>query len=364
MRILFLQRQPCIRSLKYAVGLRCAAPGVQLAFACEGATLSQFYGEGDELFDRWFRLDGDTRSDLLRAIEGFRPDVIHSHNLPDDLTVLATELASGRVPVIHDVHDLRSLRVTPYEDGLPERDVDHVATERRAIEGADALITVSDELLGEIEARHPTRCFEPSSPTSPCDATCPSELPLPGRTRRARPRLVYEGTLSVNGGHYDLRDIFARLLETGAQLDVHAARDLDDYAALAARHPRMRYHSPLPPAALLQRLPGYDWGWAGFNGALNGAHLDTVLPNKGYEYIGCGLPVLTLRHSALTRMLEEAGVGISLERPEELMERLADVDYLSLRRRVAEVRWDMTVEGSIGIVIGLYQELTGALTAA
>ncbi len=27
-------------------------------------------------------------------------------------------------------------------------------------------------------------------------------------------------------------------------------------------------------------LPQYDLGWAGFNATLNGAHLDTVLPNK------------------------------------------------------------------------------------
>jgi hypothetical protein len=48
--------------------------------------------------------------------------VIHGHNLPDRLTVLAREIVGGRVPIIHDVHDLRSLRVTPYEDGLPESD--------------------------------------------------------------------------------------------------------------------------------------------------------------------------------------------------------------------------------------------------
>ena len=154
MRVLFVQRQPCIRALKYAVGLRSAAPGVHLGFACEGATLSQFYGEGDELFERWFHLDGDPRGDLERALDVFRPDVIHSHNLPDHLTVLASEVSAGRVPIVHDVNDLRSLRVTPYEDGLPESDEDHLDLERRAIEGSDALITVSDELLGEIEARH------------------------------------------------------------------------------------------------------------------------------------------------------------------------------------------------------------------
>ncbi len=364
MKVLFLQRQPCIRALKYAVGLRSAAPGVRLAFACEGETLSQFYGEGDELFERWFRLDGDTRTDLQRAIERFRPDVIHSHNLPDHLTVLATEVADGRVPVVHDVHDMRSLRVTPYEDGFPEPDGDHLGMERRAIEGADALITVSDELLAEIEARHRVPATRAVFPNFALRRDLPEELPPLGRGNGGPPRLVYQGTLSVNGGHYDLRDLFTGLLGTGASLDVYAARDVGDYAELAEQHPRMRYQSPLPPARLLARLPDYDWGWAGFNATLNNAHLDTVLPNKAYEYIGCGLPVLTLGHLALSRMLEREGVGISLGRPDELAERLAEVDYAHLRRRVAEVRWDMTVEGAIGPVIALYEDLVGARSAA
>ncbi len=364
MRVLFLQRQPCIRALKYAVGLRSVAPGVRLAFACEGATLTQFYGEGDELFERWFRLDGDPRGELRRAIDRFRPDVIHSHNLPDHLTVLATEIASGRVPVIHDVHDLRSLRVTPYEDGLPDSDDDHIGLERRAIEGADALITVSDELLGEIEARYRAPALRAVFPNLALRRDLPEQLPHPRRRPGSRPRLVYQGTLSLNNGHYDLRRIFLRLLDAGADLDVYAARDLDEYAEMAGRNPHMRYQSPLPPATLMGRLSRYDWGWAGFNADLNSAHLDTVLPNKGYEYIGCGLPVLTLGHRALARMLEREGVGISLERPEDLAEQLAEVDYLRLRRRVAEVRWDMTVEGAIGTVIELYRELTGARTAA
>ena len=58
-------------------------------------------------------------------------------------------------------------------------------------------------------------------------------------------------------------------------------------------------------------------------------------------------------------MLERQGVGISLERPEELARRLAEVDYSRMRQRVAEVRWDMTVEGAIGAIAALYDDLAG-----
>ena len=59
------------------------------------------------------------------------------------------------------------------------------------------------------------------------------------------------------------------------------------------RRPRPAARRP----TLLRELPSYDFGWAGFNTGLNAAHLDTALPNKLYEYLASGLPVITLAHT-------------------------------------------------------------------
>jgi hypothetical protein len=96
MRILFLQQQPCVRALKYAVGLRSASPRIRLGFAYQGKTLSEWYGSGDELFERWWDLGSEPITGLRAAGEEFRPDLIHSHNLPDSLTVIALELSIAR----------------------------------------------------------------------------------------------------------------------------------------------------------------------------------------------------------------------------------------------------------------------------
>ena len=356
MRVLFLEQQPCIRARKYAVGLRAARPGMTLGFACQGHTLGEWYGSGDELFDAWWRLGPDPRPALGSVIDSFAPDVIHSHNLPDRLTVLALELAGERLPVIHDVHDMQSLRRTPYEDGFPEP-ADPLALERRAIEGAAALIAVSQELLDEIAARYrmPARVLAYANYATLRDLPC--ELPAPERPSWGPPRLVYQGTLSVNGGHYDLRDLFQAVSADGLSLDVYPARDAPEYRALAEELPRMRCHETLTPARLLEELPAYDFGWAGFNDTLNGPHLDTALPNKAYEYVGCGLPLITLRHRALGRFVHERGVGISVDEVPGLCEQLERLELPALRRRVAAARGDLTVEANIDRVAGLYDEL-------
>jgi glycosyltransferase involved in cell wall biosynthesis len=336
--------------MKYAAGL---AGDVTLGFAYRGRTLSEVYGSGDELFEAWYPLGDDPAAELPGIVDAFEPDVIHSHNLPDELTVLA--LDSVDVPVIHDVHDMQSLRRTPYEDGFPEP-ADPLALERRAAEESAALVTISPELVAELAARYrlPHRVVAYANYALARDL--PATLP-PGRDLcDGPPRLVYQGTLSTNGGHYDLRELFAAIAEQGISLDVHMARVVPEYREI----PGIRVHDPLPAAELLRELVHYDFGWAGFNASLNGAHLDTALPNKLYEYLGCGLPVITLRHRALRRMLREEGVGIALDDVRDLAAALTSVDVGTLRRRVAARRARYTVEAQIDRIAALYRDVAAA----
>jgi glycosyltransferase involved in cell wall biosynthesis len=186
----------------------------------------------------------------------------------------------------------------------------------------------------------------------------------PPARRRGRPaplRLVYQGTLSTNGGHYDLRAVFASIARQGLALDVYPSRPQAEYRTLA---PGVRLRRRLPPDRLLGVLGRYDLGWAGFNAELNRAHLDTVLPNKLFEYLGCGLPVLTLRHRALARFVEEEAVGIVLDGLEGLPMRLAAADLGALRERVAAVRFRYTLEANIERLVELYETLIGSQTGA
>ena len=358
MRVLFLHQQPCMRALKYAVGFRAAGADLELGFAYRGLTLSEFYGSGDELFDHWWRIGPDLGADLQQVIDDWEPDLIHSHNLPDLLTVLALEITGGAVPVIHDVHDMHSLRHTPYEDGFPDAGEPELL-ERAACEGSAALITVSDELLSELAARYELPTLTRVFPNYALARDLPA-LPPPARPAAEPPRLVYQGTLSCSGGHYDLREIFAAIVAEGLTLDVYTTRDEPAYRRLADSLPGLRLHRTLPPAELMRRLPGYDFGWAGFNARLNAAHLDTALPNKAFEYVAAGLPVLTFDHRALAGFLEREGLGLSLDGIEGLGARLRAVDLAALRGRVAAARHGLTIEANIGRILALYDETVRA----
>jgi glycosyltransferase involved in cell wall biosynthesis len=361
-RVLFLQRQPCIRALKYAVALRGARPEIALGFAYQGRTLSEWYGSGDDLFDGWWRLSADDPADgLAAAIAEFRPTLVHCHNLPDSLTVLALEVTDGEIPVVHDSHDLQSLRRTPYEDGFDDPE-DPDALEKAAVEGCAALVAVSGEMLEAISARHrpARRTLLFANYALARDIT-----PLPrGGVQGRTPRVVYQGSLSANGSHYDLREGLAALAASGLEVDVFPNRDAPEYRDLAARTPGVRLMPTLEPAALLRGLPAYDVGWAVFNPRLNAAHLDTALPNKAFEYLASGLAIAAGPHRALRRLVEDHGVGVIVEDLGDLPEVITEAPLPELRRRALEDRRRFTVEGHIGELVALYEEVAAAAVAA
>lgn len=356
MRVLFLHRQPCIRAMKYALAMRGRGEDVTLGFAYQGRTLTEWYGSGDDLFDGWWRLPRRDPGDAIaRAVEEFGPDLIHSHNLPDLLTVLARSAVGDDVPIVHDVHDMQSLRRTPYEDGFEDPE-DPLELERAAVEGCDGLIAVSVQMLAELEARHdlraPVLLFANYALARDLSGEAGARGPWGGP-----PRVVYQGSLSANGSHYDLRDHFAAIAGGGLPIDVYPNRPAAEYHDLAARIPGMRVMDTLEPSALLRALPAYDIGWAAFNVGLNAAHLDTALPNKAFEYLASGLPVAAGPHQALRGLVEDEGVGFVVDRPADLGAMLDGIDLDALRGRVAERRHRFTVEGHIDDLIAFYRRV-------
>jgi glycosyltransferase involved in cell wall biosynthesis len=363
MHILFVQPQPCIRALKYAEGICKIHSDIRLSFAYSGKTLTELYGHGDECFKAWFSLGENPANELQKIVDTSDINLIHSHNAPDTLTNLCIDLFGGKIPIVHDIHDLMSARHTAYEDGLNKtiNVVNWRKEERRAIERSDAIIAVSDFIL-QIARRKGYRfpkiahVYENYIP----ERFIPKTLPQTKQNLSNQPiRIVYEGFISSNGGHYDMRSIFKALAAEEIEVHIYPSRENLDYQTLSDTVPNIFYHPSLPPDTLLNEIAQYDFGWAGFNDTLNRVHIDTALPNKLFDYIACGLPVVSFPHEALKRFLETHHLGLVIDAVSGLTERLRNPEMAVIRKNVRAHRLDYTVEANIGFIVNMYSELCG-----
>jgi len=359
MNILYLEQQPCIRALKYAIGLK-KSDDYRLVFGYSGRTLTDLYGEGDELFDRWEHIDLNDNS-LLELILSEKFDLIHSHNAPDFLTAKAIGLVNKydiNIPVIQDNHDVISMRQTLYSAHPDFNQKSALEAEYVANTFADAKINVTSGLGKYVQNKY----AHFSGPEITFNNYVPQEL-IPYKfkeklsARDHQLHLVYEGTIdpTSSGGHYDLLSIFSQIASQGIHIHIYTTRDVPNYNTLAKNNQFVHFHGKVSSRALLYEITQYDFGWAGFNTEKNKTHLDVVLANKVMEYIVAGLPVITLDHKTQKEFLKKTGLGITVNSIADLNETLEKVDIDLLNQKVMSVRENYTVEGNISHLIDFYR---------
>ena len=363
--ILFLEPQPCIRALKYAKGLKWAFKGkVRIVFGYMYFTLDKLYGHGDNVFDKLVRLDKKRlKHGIRRLVDRFHPVVIHSHNAPDTLTLSAIESVKGEVPIIHDSHEALSLRQTSYyvTDNQEKVLREYPIMERIANEKSDGRIYVTEGVRDYIQQKYNVdKSKDLVFYSYACQDLVPKRLRKKLSEKDGHPHIVYIGTVTskIEGSHYDFRKIFKGIAERKIHLHMYVSiwgtRD-KTYQQLAEGNSFIHYHGHLDQKALLKEITQYDYGWAGFNvNKKNAKHLDVALPNKTFEYVACGLPVLAFPHKTMRNFLERNNVGFVFNNLDEMALKLKDHKAGTLRQNVLDLRYKFTVESNIKKVIKYY----------
>lgn len=319
-------------------------------------TLTELYGYGDEHFKKFIKLDPRAlEEDLKRIVEELSVDLIHSQNAPDTLTRVAVGTID-RIPIIHENQDTISLRQTPYtpESNLEEELVD----ERIANEHCDARIHVSQGLQDYIQRKYGSK-NDVVLPNYVSRSLVPTCFKRKLSEIDGLVHIVYEGTLSsLSGDHYDLRGIFVDLARHGCRVHIYDSHQNRDYARLAETHSGIHYHGHKDPRELPYELTQYDYGWVGFNAQRNKEHLNVALPNKLFEYLASGLPVLSFPHKAQKELIEANRVGLVFRDLDQLDEQIRNSKAMDeVKRQVMARRYDFTMEANIRSVLALYQEL-------
>jgi len=142
--------------------------------------------------------------------------------------------------------------------------------------------------------------------------------------------VVYEGGLAETGYRSGSLEAFRGLAEKKVHVHIYGiategtermARELDRKNAF------FHYHGALGIDSLQSELTRYDWGWIPFYpGKKKNEHLNTILPNKLFEYLAAGLPIISPDLKALKDLIVSEKVGVVVSDLDDIVEKIGDWD--------------------------------------
>lgn len=241
-------------------------------------------------------------------------DVVHAHDT-DTLAAGALIADVRRVPLVYDAHELYPDMIAEFGAGgsWPVQRYWR-AVERRYVPRADAVVTVSPGLAGELARRfgvQPTvvRNVPRLQPLAD-GARLRAEL---GLVDDPRPLFIYQGVLISGRG-------LVRLIEAAAQtpdvlLAVQGAGPEEERMRSRARdlgvEDRVRFMGMKAVADLHEYACGADAGVVIYERTTLNNYL--AAPNKLYAYLMAGLPVASSAFPGLAEVVEGEDVGVTFD---------------------------------------------------
>jgi len=347
MKIVKLSHHSCIRVHKEAMPLLHMGHKVHLV-----AHKWVEYADVYHTFGHWLDM-----AQIHNFIKLHAPttDVFHCHNEPSWFVTLVKE--SCDVPVVLDVHDSFSARVTDEEvKEAFERDetelVRITAEERNNFQLADALV-----FPGETFGANIRKEFDLHQPF----ITLPSYLPrhlyryniqdwYGGLVYEGKVQLSSEGRLSYGFRYCDYLDLAKACKKQGMAFHIYSREDqpfidaYNDYAII---------HKPVMFTQLTKHIARHDWGLVG---NINPTpEWDVAFPNKMFEYLASGVPIVAINAADCADFITEHGIGIVVNDIEELAWRWSE--HRKCRENVIKKRQQWAMDEHIHKLVELYEKI-------
>lgn len=281
------------------------------------------------------------RSVVREAIEE-EFDVIHTVSMSDVLGAAAVK-HSGRVPTVFDVREMVStydelrlmknyipqglLKSSIIRNTVGRFIIDKLHTlEKTAIELSTGRLFVSDYTLQLARKKYnfnidKTLVLYNYIPLDDFPTLRKEKLSnYDGETH-----IVYSSGLSISDYRGDAPKFLKRLANEEIHVHIHGIFENEETKRVYLKLAENKYihlERTLPPRKLINELTKYDYGLIYYPKNRQSQMLHTSLPNKFFEYISAGLPVLSSSYKSLKMFIEKYRVGLVFDDVHDLIRKI------------------------------------------
>ena len=348
LKVMFLQPYICARNIKMALALRSKGHLVSVAYQNE--SLERYGLEGADIYHEIIALPPTNSTTMLAtamevAISGY--DIIHSHNEPDILTVIAQGVIQPEQILIHDCHDLMTTR----GDGNQVPELRYY--ERMANTHSDGRVYVSST-----QAKQAHDLYQYDTQTTMVFHSYASGAHLPDEDKpklsesTGQYHIVYQGGVR-QAGHRNIADMLMAIAEKAIHVHIQPAFHEPSYENMAKGSEFLHYNKPVTPDKLLTELTQYDAGLICFKAeGRNAEMLQASMPNKLFEYLAVGLPVIAGNFNEMAKFVTDNNVGIVYDSVDDIVDGIDTLKEITIEEPEKYV-----MENNIGKLIGFYGHL-------
>jgi glycosyltransferase involved in cell wall biosynthesis len=302
--VVVIGRHPLPRQVNFhCVGLAALAGAAaqRLELVATQAPANLWPALGNRLY--WLP---SVRRELLARAAKIRPDIVISN---DWLTLPVGRALKDRLgaTLVYDSHEYATKEHVQNWKWRLVSQAAVSAIERSNIASADLVLTVSRGIAEALRSDYGL----PSTPT--IVRNLPSYLAADFRPPNQRRQVLFHGLIRPERGLEELIDSLPRWTFPGCLVirgygHESYLESLRERARNQGVADRVRFEPPTAPDELIRQAASADIGYLALPDVT--AHYEYALPNKLFEYLMAGLPVLATPRREIRTILDETGAGL------------------------------------------------------
>jgi len=297
-KILFIQNQLCARGCKEAKVLTGAGADIDLLELGKPSEFMDYTIFKDRHnipvgadIGSMIRNRGRIKRELADYASRGDYHIVHVHNEPDNLGVWAKKNLS--IPVVHDIHDLMSLKPITWARGPKKWFVRGLVNrwESYVCRKADGIMSTSSLMIDHIRKRYgPKRIgYVENKPLK-------EKFDLAEKIDDGKIHFVYPGGISLDpGGSRYLWPMFESICAMGVHIHLYPpVFETNRQEIIRKRCKSVRglhFHLPVAQDKVIREISKYHYGLVLFSSFTKNILMATS--NRVYEYQIAGVPVIT-----------------------------------------------------------------------